>query len=710
VIVIRDLKSAFAIVLILVFFAFPAAAQDTASTTEPDSTTSGELGHKKEKVVVTASRKEQVLEEVPAAVTVNDAEEIETSPADNFFADGLRSVPGINIAQTSAATVSISTRTATNVIPQGQLAMMDHRSFYQDFNGFVFWGTVPVELEDIKQIETVRGPGSAVWGANAMHGIVHIVTKAPKEMVGTRLKVTGGELNTASANLTHAGVRGRLGYRVSGGYNFQGPFTQPTGAIPGSEGPTNPGGTLYPEYDNLDTKRYRVNARIDYDTDPETTWSVSGGYAAVEGMFLSPGGPSTMDQGTLHAFGKVDWTRRRSMRVTAFMNHDVYDGRFLNGNIPQTANDQTYNLDFTDTRLAGERHILTYGGNFRLNTYDNGLAPGAPTRDSYGVFLQDDLYISEMLRLVVGARWDYIDPMGNAISPRASLLITPWSDQQFRVSYNRAFQSPSVLQNYIQFPNVLLITFPDFNDPGSGPVTIPILAMTRGSTELDAKQLDAFEIGWSGRVGRRTSVNVAGYWNEFRNSFQYVVSDFYTGSNPPPGWPFDPALLDGLLANSIPSEFMSANLGKSTERGVEVGTEILVSRAWTAFGNYSWQDIPELEDFEPVRMPDGTERPPVNIPPRHRFNVGLAWDVPRFYANGTVAFQDDAFWTDIIDSRAWGPSDAFTMVNAAVGVRFAQESLVLSVNALNLFDAKVQQHAWGDFIDRRIVGQVSYRF
>jgi outer membrane receptor for ferrienterochelin and colicin len=152
------------------------------------------------------------------------------------------------------------------------------------------------------------------------------------------------------------------------------------------------------------------------------------------------------------------------------------------------------------------------------------------------------------------------------------------------------------------------------------------------------------------------------------------------------------------------------NLGKSTERGVEVGTEVVINRAWMAFGNYSWQDEPELEDFDPVMMPDGTERAPVNIPPRHRFNVGLAWDVSRFFANGTVSFQDEAFWTDVTDSRGWGPTDAFTMVNAAAGIRFAQEGLVLSVSALNLFDARVQQHVWGDIIDRRITGQVTYRF
>ena len=708
--IVRGFQPALALGLVLMFSVIPAIAEDTASTAETDSTIAQNPNHKLEIMVVTASRKEQAIEAVPAAVTVFGSQKIETSPADNFFADGLRSVPGLNISQTSAADLSISTRTATNVIPQGQLAMVDYRAVYQDFNGFVLWGTIPLEMEDVDRIEIVRGPGSAVWGANAMHGIVHVVTKAPRDMVGTRLKVTGGELSTAGTSFSHAGVSGKLGYRISGGYNHQGPFTQPTGAIPGSAGLTNPGGTLYPEYENLDTNRYRVNGRLDYYGDEETTWSVSSGYSGLEGIFMSPGGPATMEKGTLQAFGKFDFTRR-SMRVTAFMNHDAYEGMFLNGNIPATQNDQTYNLDFSDTWHAGGPHYLTYGGNFRYNAYNNDLVPNAKNRRTHGAFLQDDLFLTEALRLVIGARWDYVDPMGNAISPRASLLIYPWNNHRFRLSYNRAFQAPSMLQNHLELPNILPITFPDFNNPGSGEsVTVPILAMSFGNERLEPKQLDAFEIGWSGQVGNQISLSVTGYWNEFRNAYQNVVSETYSGSNPPFNWPFDPALLDGPFSNSIPSEFLMQNLGKSTERGVEIGGEVSMGRSWTAFGNYSWQDIPELEDYDPVMMPDGSERLPVNLPPRHRFNVGLAYDEQRFFANGTVAYQDDAFWTDVLDSRAWGPTDSFSMVNAAAGVRFPRAGGVITVSALNLLDSRVQQHVWGDFIDRRIIGQVAYRF
>ena len=72
--------------------------------------------------------------------------------------------------------------------------------------------------------------------------------------------------------------------------------------------------------------------------------------------------------------------------------------------------------------------------------------------------------------------------------------------------------------------------------------------------------------------------------------------------------------------------------------------------------------------------------------------------------------QSGAFWTDVLDSRFWGPTEQFTMTNAGAGVRLADESVVLSMSVLNVFDAEVQQHVWGDIINRRITGQVTYRF
>ena len=660
-----------------------------------------------EEVVVTASRKEQAISEVPASVSVLDARDLERSPADNM-ADQLRSIPGLNVSQTSAGVLSISARTATNVIPQGQLSIVDYRSIYQDFNGFTLWGTTPVEMEDLARIEVVRGPGSAVWGANALHGVVHMVTKAPKNMVGTRLKVGGGELGTLHTNLTHAGVSGRLGYRISGGYGQQDAFDIPRGVIPGTVGATNPLGTTYPVWENLDLERSQVNARLDFDVDERTTWSFSGGYASFQSAFMSPGGPSFTDDAR-SVFGKIDWTRD-SMRVTAFMNRDYGEGEFQLIGAPFEQDDYTWNLDFSDTRTIGARHAITYGGNARYNTYSNTLAEGADSRETYGVFAEDDFYINDVLRLVAGARWDHVDPMGSEFSPRVSLLVTPLADHQFRASYNHAFQAPSVLQNYIDLTGGIVLAFPNLNDPQDpNPVPVFLPYQQLPNLDLEAKRLDAFELGWNGRFGDRLELSAVGFVNEYEDPFQLVPASFYSSSNPPATWPFDPALIDQIFPNTLVSSFQYLNLGSVRERGIELGMDLDLNRHLRLFGNWSWQDDPELEGFAPQTLPDGSQRAAYNIQPTHRWTAGANWEYEQFFGTGSVSYQGDAFWTDVLDSRFWGPTEEFYMVNGTVGVRLMPD-VVVSVSGINLLDEEIQQHVWGDIIRRRVTGQVTYRF
>src|SRR5215212_4344517 len=134
-----------------------------------------------EQVVVSASRTEQELVNAPAAISVISAETIQNSPATNV-GDLLRAVPGLNVSQISARDINLTTRGATSTLSTSQLALVDGRSIYLDFFGMVMWDLVPTNPDDIKQIEVIRGPASAVWGANAMSGVVNVITRTPREL------------------------------------------------------------------------------------------------------------------------------------------------------------------------------------------------------------------------------------------------------------------------------------------------------------------------------------------------------------------------------------------------------------------------------------------------------------------------------------------------------------------------------------------------
>ena len=129
-----------------------------------------------------------------------------STPAQNY-GDLLRSVPGVNVIQLSARDINITSRQGTSTLTNSQLVLLDGRSIYLDFFGIVLWDFLPNNLSDIRQIEVIRGPASAVWGANALTGVVNIITKSPREAPGTTVSLTGGWFSR------DAGSSGRQGRR-----------------------------------------------------------------------------------------------------------------------------------------------------------------------------------------------------------------------------------------------------------------------------------------------------------------------------------------------------------------------------------------------------------------------------------------------------------------------------------------------------------------
>ena len=144
--------------------------------TQPPAQPPEEPGKYEETVVVSASRTEETLINAPATMSVITGVTLENAPTQNF-GELLRSVPGVNVTQVSARDINVTSRGATGTLATGQLALLDGRSLYQDFFGFVMWDFLPVNLNEVKQIEVIRGPASAVWGANALYGVVNVITK-----------------------------------------------------------------------------------------------------------------------------------------------------------------------------------------------------------------------------------------------------------------------------------------------------------------------------------------------------------------------------------------------------------------------------------------------------------------------------------------------------------------------------------------------------
>ena len=237
-------------------------------------------------------------------------------------------MPGLNITQTSARDINVTSRAPTGTLATGELALLDGRSLYQDFFGFVMWDFLPVNLNEIKQIEVIRGPASAVWGANAVNGVINVITKSPREMQGTTATIGLGMFErTAGEDAgslwyisgTHAeAVNDRWAFKLSGGGYVQDPLSRPTGFIPGTPvTPTAPQGTRYPPYNNTGTTQPKFDGRLDYDYEDGRVLSFTGGVSGTEGIMHTGIGPFDINSGSLMSYGRVNFGRK-GLRVSAF--------------------------------------------------------------------------------------------------------------------------------------------------------------------------------------------------------------------------------------------------------------------------------------------------------------------------------------------------------------------------------------------------------
>ena len=716
-----------------------------------------------DQVVVSASRVEQEIVNAPAAIAVIPIEVIESQAASNF-GDLLRQAPGVNVTQLSSTHYSVTSRGSSSALATSQLVLVDGRSVYQDFFGFTSWDFLSVGLDDLERIEVVNGPASAIWGANAMSGVVNLITKAPRDALGTTLNlrfgsfdrnVTGNPMDAGSqlmGSLTHAqAINDRFAYRATVSFTHLDPLPRPFGEIP------NGTGTLYPPLEGVTSRMPKLDFRADWDSPGgQGGLRFSGGYAASQGILHSGIGPFTVQPGANMSYGRVQYMRG-SMEIGAFFNRTSADFNSLLSRIPSgeflvgQINTRTYDVSLKDTRFLGGRHLFSYGASARFVTLDFSLAPLGDGRSEQGLYVNDEIFINDRWRWIVGTRADRISIFDKIVlSPRTTLIFKPTPTQSLRVSYNRAFRAPSLSNTFLDTtigePAVFdlrpvfrgffgALSVPDSALPAPVHYTIPIGVV--GNPDLLQETLTAYEVGWSGALNDWIGASAAVYLNDKRDSIDFTDHTFWSGQNPPPGWneafaevgdfigrlgavlppgtlppeigavAVNPAfLIDalGALAGAqLPASFSYVNRISVRESGMELG---LTGRRgnFGGFVNYSWQAEPVVDGFGEE---DADE---ISIPAAHRINAGLDAGFGAVDLGLSLNYTDRAYWTDVLTAEYHGWTEAFTMVNATLAVNLMEGRFQPSVRVINLLNQEIQNHIFGDVLRRQVIGGLRYRF
>jgi iron complex outermembrane receptor protein len=592
----------------------------------------------------------------------------------------LRAIPGLNITQFGARDINVNSRSSTGILANSMLVMVDGRSFFQPLYGAVYWDLGTVAKDEIDQIEVLRSPNSALWGANALSGVINVRTKSPRQIAGFRGEVSFGERGTKSVNGTWAAATDSISYKLAGSYFEQDAWDRPT-LLP--NGNPMPATALFT---NRGTSQPKIDVRIDWDRDRNRVWSLRGGLAGANGLIHTGIGPADLDAGAYASYLEVQRSSDE-MDLRVYWNRLDAPFRFVLFGLDEDAVNDTFVGEVTRRVTIGSRHRLTFGGTIRADKFDLTIAPHENGRVDGAAFLEDKVTVNRVLTVVAGGRVDKFDTTNAVFAPRLGVVVTPAPAHAFRVTYNRAYRAPSLIEN---FANIALPAF--LPDP---PFEYSQLAL--GSTELEMEKQDAVEIGYTAVIGSRATVFATVYDQRISNNILFLPVAFYGPHNPPPEWPGDPQSVPLL-----PALFSFVNLSEVRDRGIELATRV----EWPGVSlqaSYTYQHDPSLNSGADVPLA-------INRPARNQASGGLTYVTNHWTAAGDVQFTDRAFWADVLTPEFWGYTDSFFTVNARAIYRPRGPSWEFWLSGTNLLDRPVQSHVFGDIVRRKLTAGMRWHW
>jgi iron complex outermembrane receptor protein len=515
--------------------------------------------------VTSAARKSQKLSTVAAAVYVITQEDIRRSGATSV-AEALRLAPGIQVARIDSNKWAITARGFNGRFANKLLVLMDGRSLYNPNFAGVYWEVQDTVLEDIDRIEVIRGPGASLWGANAVNGVVNIITKTASQTGGGQLSAGGGSQERAFGSLRYGS---RLGDHTHGRVYFKGFERQ---HFPHAD-PADAGGS-----DSWQMQR--GGFRLDYDGKSGNLLTLQGdAYSGRLHEELGLGAPPPVPA-HLHDTARVSgwnvlgrWKKALSLEselsLQFYYDHAQRDEAYLR------QVDDILDLDFQHRFTLGEHQELIWGLGYRYTTdrvSDSGVfrwRDRSRNLQLFSGFLQDEItLIPETLTFTLGSKLEHNDFTGLVVQPSARMSWTPSTRHALWWAISRAVRTPSRTERDSRFyvTNPLGPGFP------GNPIGIPIYVSAQGNASYRAEDLVSFEIGHRFLPSATVSLDTALYYNIYNR-----LRSFRIGS----------ASLPNLQYVDQTTEFFNDNRG--TSYGVELAAKWLPAPWWTLEAQYTYQ-------------------------------------------------------------------------------------------------------------------------
>jgi len=645
----------------------------TSSTTEQQL--QDESLYLKEETVSIASRYEQPISRAPSDVYVITDEDIRSSGATDV-PTLLRRVPGMEVMQTNAVDFNVSVRGNNQVLANKLLVMVDGRSIYLDQAGSTVWKLLPVTLAEIKRIEVLKGPASAVYGFNAFDGVVNIITKSPEEMKGTTLQVTGGGVGTLLTNVVQAGRVGNWGYRLSGGH-------EQTQRWSNRDAPALNG--------------QRIGGRVDYYLSRDGTIRVEAGIGRANPYNGFVREASVSDGHLSQGYALVSY-EQRGLLVRGWWNGHFGETNFgvvrvlaplssltdQFGRTDQEHHQNTYDLETRYRFSPHESLNLNIGTNFRHILHASNILTGRTTEDRLGLYAQGDWQVLPSLEISAGLRYDLDSFIGPTLSHRGAVIYHVDTNHAIRFSSSMAYRPPTTIEAELDVLNQLAL-------PGLPPITTKIA----GSTDVKPEHITSYEVGYQGWWwDHRLRTRVTGFYNH--------ISDLIVFQNPT-GNPLIPV--------------RPMNGGIADVYGGEVGAELLMTSWLSGFTNYAYQEIGQPSS--------GFSRRGF---PHHKVNAGLRIKWKPFTGEilyhrvGAASYPVADAFTNLAPFLPPGtvpPQEqvpSYNLLNLRVGYVIWRQQIAdymreaeVAISVFNALNDTHREHPLGDLLGTRMLGWVTVK-
>jgi iron complex outermembrane receptor protein len=630
--------------------------------------------------VTSVSKTDQKMSQAAAAIFVITDEDIRRSGATNI-PDLLRMIPGMDVSQINANTWAVSARGFNDQFSNKLLVLIDGRAVYTPLLGGVNWDTQNVPLEDIDRMEVIRGPGATVWGANAVNGVVNIVTKKAADTKGALVSGGGGSVGKAFGIVQYGGSLPKdTNYRVAINYLNNG-FS-----------PTTDGDSAQDNW-NLMHGSFRTDTRIsskDSLTVQGDAYTGRGGATIIHIFSIDPPVVGDLNVNDQLAGGNILGRWKYVFSSRSGTTFQFYYDSFDRSGPESDESRRTIDFDFNHHFEWGSRQDIVWGVGYRrtwdtdFGTIDQAFNPSNTTLQLFNLFAQDTMALQpNRLFLTAGTKVENSYFTGYHLDPSVRLAWTPSSTMTFWTAISRATRSPDRRDTNL---NAALAVFPD---PGGS--NTPVEVILFGNPKFLDEHVVAYEAGFRTQPNARLSVDVSTFFNRYD----------HLESLEPGAKVFEPTPAPARFL--VPITF--GNLMYGTTEGGEISANFKLTDRWTLSPGYAYLQMhlhvqPASQDTSSVTESEGSS-PENQVQLRSHVDLshGLLWDASAYFVSALPA-QGVPSYTRIDTQLKWRFAERGEI--SLVGQDLLRDNHLESMDQLTVVNSSL--------IKRSAYAKFTYRF